>query len=350
MLAGGGRRRTNAQRKGDYNPMEMYPGELPPIIPTKPQNNNNNNNNNNVRRSSPYGEMDKEEVTASKYFFTTVVIVFGIWILTITIILSLLTANVRSDINKLDCKFDNLTEIVDGFATCCEDLPTNCTCPEVVVATCWDADTNTPELLNSTEPEDIHTLYIVCTPGNTTLDGFSDWEYGDYAQFLNGTWFQNKATGSIGLPHVTITANWTCSLTPEVLQSEINIWALGEDWFWMHVEGVFFENVTVGGNCTIDSTALPTAFQMNTSLVPSYSSPDISFRDSFGAQASDGNRAGVGIFTDAWSIYQDADSEAPFFGPVPFFGPNSPSNNVTIGFYSFDITYTPNPLPTPNSP
>lgn len=56
----------------------------------------------------------------------------------------------------------------------------------------WDADTNTPTLTSSVGVE--NTYYLVTVAGNTSLDGITDWDVGDWALFLNGVW--NKSDNS----------------------------------------------------------------------------------------------------------------------------------------------------------
>jgi len=53
----------------------------------------------------------------------------------------------------------------------------------------WDASTNTPTLVSSTNSTgDTYPLYIVSVSGSTTIDGNSTWDAGDWIYFANGVW------------------------------------------------------------------------------------------------------------------------------------------------------------------
>lgn len=53
----------------------------------------------------------------------------------------------------------------------------------------WDANTNSPTLVSSTNSTgDTYPLYIVSVSGTTTLDGISTWDAGDWVYFANGVW------------------------------------------------------------------------------------------------------------------------------------------------------------------
>jgi hypothetical protein len=83
----------------------------------------------------------------------------------------------------------------------------------------WDAATNTPTLTSGIGSQGDY--YVVSVPGNTNLDGITDWQAGDWAIF-NGTVWQkvdnsetvyvsNVATGT-GLTGGPITTTGTISL------------------------------------------------------------------------------------------------------------------------------------------
>lgn len=63
----------------------------------------------------------------------------------------------------------------------------------------WDASTNTPSLTSGIGEKNGY--YIVSVQGETTLDGFSDWEPGDWAIFNGITWQQvdNQRGGGLSL-------------------------------------------------------------------------------------------------------------------------------------------------------
>ena len=65
----------------------------------------------------------------------------------------------------------------------------------------WDADTNTPTLVSSTnDTGDDFPLYVVTVSGNTTIDGFTNWVAGDKIYFANGQWWKadnNEAVVSV---------------------------------------------------------------------------------------------------------------------------------------------------------
>lgn len=63
---------------------------------------------------------------------------------------------------------------------------------------CWYANTNTPPVMNSTGLNG--QFYIVCEPGNTTIDGISDWDNGDFLIFEGNLEVWLKNDGSPELP------------------------------------------------------------------------------------------------------------------------------------------------------
>lgn len=56
----------------------------------------------------------------------------------------------------------------------------------------WNASTNTPTLTSSVNPIAPleYPMYIVSVAGNTTLNGYSNWEVGDKLYFANGQWYK----------------------------------------------------------------------------------------------------------------------------------------------------------------
>lgn len=50
----------------------------------------------------------------------------------------------------------------------------------------WDANTNTPDLLNISPQQGDY--YVVSVPGNTDLDGITDWGLGDWAIYNGASW------------------------------------------------------------------------------------------------------------------------------------------------------------------
>lgn len=59
----------------------------------------------------------------------------------------------------------------------------------------WDADTNSPTLTSSVGTQGHY--YVVSVAGTTTLDGFSDWQVGDWATFNGTVWEQSDHTDSV---------------------------------------------------------------------------------------------------------------------------------------------------------
>jgi hypothetical protein len=83
----------------------------------------------------------------------------------------------------------------------------------------WDAATNTPTLTSGVGNQGNY--YVVSVPGNTNLDGITDWQAGDWAIFNGSVWekvdnsevvyVSNVATGT-GLTGGPITTTGTISL------------------------------------------------------------------------------------------------------------------------------------------
>ncbi len=59
----------------------------------------------------------------------------------------------------------------------------------------WDADTNTPTLTSSVGTKGYY--YVVSVPGNTNLNGITDWRLGDWAIFDGSTWSKVDNTDAV---------------------------------------------------------------------------------------------------------------------------------------------------------
>ena len=59
----------------------------------------------------------------------------------------------------------------------------------------WDANTNTPTLVSSNGSQGYY--YVVSFAGSTTLDGFTDWQVGDWVIFNGTIWEQADHTDSV---------------------------------------------------------------------------------------------------------------------------------------------------------
>lgn len=198
----------------------------------------------------------------------TTTVMLLLWLIIITVLFGILRVNNASDIKTLKKEYLNLSEVVQEIVECCEDFPPqcNCTAPGTEVV-CWDADANEPPLMSGVAPNDNETLYIVCNPGNTSLDNNTEWELGDYARFLNetGTWFQNRALGTGALPHISTTIQWTCSLwTPQTQEGTLDIFTVQDGWYKLQFGSII--NSTAGctpfvDECNITSSALPSFLQ-----------------------------------------------------------------------------------------
>jgi hypothetical protein len=196
-------------------------------------------------------------------------VILLLWLIIITVLFGILRANNASDIKILKKEYLNLSEVVQEIVECCDDFPPecNCTAPGTDVV-CWDADANIPPLMSGVAPDDNETLYIVCNPGNTSLDNNTEWELGDYARFLNdtGTWFQNRALGTGALPHISTTIDWTCSLwTPQTQNSTLDIFTVQDGWYRIQIGGLRPDpqGCSVGvDECNITSAALPSFLQL----------------------------------------------------------------------------------------
>jgi len=136
---------------------------------------------------------------------------------------------------------------------------------------CWDASTNTPNITSGVPPDDtdIAILYIVCTPGNTTVDGKSDWELGDYVRWVpdDSMWYQNKAMGK-PIEMETFYFNWTCSTWVFEVPAVMHIWTLAPNWYMLQVSGAYAPEPALFGcgpvqnpRCVLHTPDLPIQYQ-----------------------------------------------------------------------------------------
>jgi hypothetical protein len=200
--------------------------------------------------------------------------ILGVWLVILTILFALFFVNDQSQLFSLEHSYEDLNTELDPIIECCEaNDPTNCTCyaPGTTVE-CWDASTNTPNITSGVPPsgDDLAILYIVCVAGNTTVDGHSDWELGDYIRWVedNSTWSQNKAQGT-GLPKDVIYFNWTCSSWVDPQPANMTVWELVPDWYMIYVTGVNTPTCINGSTpyCVPESPDLPAYLQMvNTTI------------------------------------------------------------------------------------
>jgi len=261
--------------------------------------------------------------------------ILAVWLIIITIMLVLCQISTRGDINALEDTLANLTNVTDGLAQCCQELENlTCTCIEVqgLEVLCWDANTNTPTITSGVASSGI-ILYVVCTPGNTLIDGHSDWDEGDYLIFVEEEmkWLQNKAASSTGLVVSSYNLTWTCDLWPSDLNSTATQVMIAQDWYIVVVQGVG-TNATGAGNCTIVSSTVPGPYQYNNTFPVEdrrIVAANIENQD-FPNQTT---VAGVAGLTDVWTVY--ADKHLSLFittagGPI-------------IGFESFSRVYTTAP-------
>lgn len=263
-------------------------------------------------------------------------IILATWLVVLTIVLILCHINILSSIDKLEDTLEDYEEIVDGFSTCCADLPTECPCTNIsgLEVLCWDANTNTPMLISGMPPLET-VLYVVCTPGNTLLDGVSDWELGDYVRFVEEefAWLQNKARGGTGIVVDTFALNWTCSLWANSVEGNVSIIELDENWYLATVQGVV-ETATSTGQCIITSSPMPPQYQFNGTF------PEYDARESWGISV--GNSGGMPILREKgvlitldniWTVYGGA-----FIGQffIEFTG-------FPLGFRSFDRVFSTDP-------
>jgi len=205
----------------------------------------------------------------------------GVWLVILTVLFGLLLPRDIRRLNTLEDEYTELEDLVAPVVECCEEIdPTNCTCfaPGTTVE-CWDASSNTPTIMSGVPPsgDDLAILYIVCTPGNTTVDGVSDWDSGDYIRWVPdaGAWFQNKASAS-GVTVETIDFNWTCTSWDtwgsSTVPATMTIWTLEDQYFMLYVDGVGpppcpeGTNVTALPRCTLFSDPpLPAQYQRDDS-------------------------------------------------------------------------------------
>lgn len=143
----------------------------------------------------------------------------------------------RSDVNKLDHRFEKVKNATDTYVSCCEKrIGFNCTCfvPGVNVS-CWNAETNDPEVLSGVPPETEGILYITCQAGSTEVDGYSNWEFGDYLLYVEdaGQWFQNKAESGSGYIFQSIVIPYESAVVTEDFRAfSIEAITLQEGVYW----------------------------------------------------------------------------------------------------------------------
>jgi len=94
-------------------------------------------------------------------------------------------ASENTTIQEIQNELDNVTTFVDTYKTCMIDM---CTQPLIP---CWDALNNDPVLASGTQGNNSQ-VYVVCVPGNTTLDGANEWQIGQLSLFAVGItrWLQ----------------------------------------------------------------------------------------------------------------------------------------------------------------
>lgn len=136
-----------------------------------------------------------------------------LWLLIISIVYFYQYTNLRSDLQPLCDIIDNYEQLIlVDYAQCCNfsTNPDDCACNGTARSVkCWDANTNDPMLQSGIPPTIPNVLFVVCTPGATTLNGISIWNLGDYAWFDEdlGTWMKNEASGGSSLLSETFTLN-----------------------------------------------------------------------------------------------------------------------------------------------
>jgi hypothetical protein len=133
--------------------------------------------------------------------------------------------------NVFDEQLDYLEENEECTTSLCGENAT--TIPRIydsmIDSGCWNADSNTPVLLNGTGIA--RNMYIVCVAGNTTLDGYSEWSVDDILFFLIDTFNGNRwvrygpETTSLvdsGGPDQTIIVNGSSTVSTWVLKQLAN--------------------------------------------------------------------------------------------------------------------------------
>lgn len=207
----------------------------------------------------------------------SILISIGVWLLVITIVYFLLCGRAEDTIGDIKKIRDNITMwLEDVIIPCCTNIEVNCTCDNVINGTvsCWNAATNNPVLQSGIGNET--QLYVTCEPGNTTLDGYTDWGYGDYGRFTNGVWWQNEAQLGISpFEHesYTLVLNATSSsgVVPAVAFTNwtVDLFIL-EDWVILHMPFAKFVSSISEANC---SAATPLCFYTSDYYVSSSALP-----------------------------------------------------------------------------
>lgn len=140
----------------------------------------------------------------------------------------------------------------------------------------WNASTNTPLLQSGIGTNG--TYYVVDVPGNTNLDGITDWQIGDWAIFNGTVWEKIDNSG------ITYQGNWNAlTNTPTLVSSVgnnghfyivdvagstnlngINVWNIG-DWA-IFTNGVWLKIGSIPGINTLNTlTSLVQTFSVGTS-------------------------------------------------------------------------------------
>lgn len=140
-----------------------------------------------------------------------------IWFLVITIVFGLLLwdahtqlQDIEDDLKKLkktaeenEMCCENVTDTVAGFRPCLDEYCDPANFPRLLDAVickgCWNADTNTPLIVSGVGTNG--DLYYVCVPGSTSIEGVTDWKYGDTLKFIQDTplgpvWIKNDGSPS----------------------------------------------------------------------------------------------------------------------------------------------------------
>lgn len=160
---------------------------------------------------------DSAGILGSLWCATLVILL--VWLLVITIVFGLLMWDLNDRMGDLENDFsgalddlkdkiaenaeccENITDVVDGFRPCLDELCDSENFPRILDAVickgCWDANTNTPVLVSSVC--EVGDLYTVCVAGNTLLQGHNDWEVGDFIKCLEVSpgvvqWIKNDGT------------------------------------------------------------------------------------------------------------------------------------------------------------
>lgn len=211
---------------------------------------------------------NQPQMPGNGWIFALISSLLAIWLIIITILLSILFGSNGTKLNKLEDRYDTLNDTTNIIVDCCETiLPyDNCTCAlPGINASCWNAANNTPPITSGVPPTTDGILYITCEAGNTTVDGNSDWNLGDYIRYVDdaGAWFQNKALGSMGFMFQTFTVPYTCSaFDPTTGNFTITTVSIDSSSIWMQFgsfSGTPSNNAST--SCVITTDTLPAFMQ-----------------------------------------------------------------------------------------